>query len=601
MPQPRRFAMALVTALIAASSLASAPNIASAGGPDPNVICSAGQLPTMWADENHPPTSVRVLRSKGPDKGHVVTVNFWTYVATVLRAEYGNQAVTPYMQVGALAVKQYAWYYAMNWRGWRVSFTVDNGDGTTTTTTECFDLKDTTVDQIYRPEKPDPNNPGEWLPNNIPVPANYKAMRETWHLSLRKWQSTKNKSRMFLSGYRSGTKQPCGTDSDGFRVYQKSLKDCSTKGLSLEETLHKYFEPKLLIVDGRRHDIVDDQNWRGDLGLLAANGNDIQWRLYTGTGDSFSAGPTGSFNVNMSDVLGYAVAQFDGVDGNGADDAKMLADLVVLTAADKVKVARANGNGFDSMSTYDTPAGAERLVVGDFDGDLLDDVGVMTSPNAGTATLWVMRRQAGGGFDSAVEWWSGALNVDDPAVFVAGADVNGDDMTDVVARDANGNFLAATSMASCADMSVWGNCPPSAVGVGGLGEISTWLSAPGSVPAGATNLIGDYDRDGRDDLIAVINGANFKVMGMRALEGGGFADPTQLHQSGTPFAGVVPLAMDVNFDGMADLALVTKDGTGTDVHWLRTAERTANPATMNTTGATPLNGGVNWSADPRAF
>ena len=601
MPQPRRFAMVLVIALLATTAFATGlEGVAAAPNP---AVCTPGHLPTMWEDENHPPTTVRVLRKTGPNKGHVETVDLWTYVGVVLKTEYsGNVMPAPYMQIGALTVKQYAWYYAMHWRGGKVTFSVDNGDGTFTTTTECYDLYDTTQDQLYRPEKADPNNPGAWLPANQPTATNLKAMRETWHLSMRKWQNTKNKSRIFLSGYRAGTKQPCGTDGDGFKVYQKSLRDCANKGLSLEETLREYFEPNLLLVDGREHDIVDDQNWRGDLGLLVANGGDTQWRLYQGTGDSFNGGPTGTFNgLNFSSVLGYGVAQFDSADANGANDNKLLADLVLLTNNDKLKVAQANGDGFDSPSTYDTPSGAQRLLVGDFDGDMTDDVGIMTAPEAGTATLWVMRRLGGGSFDDAVNWWSGALDLSDSAVFVAAADVNGDDMADIVTRDATGNYLAATSLASCADMTVWGSCPPSAVGVGALGDLATWLATPGSVPAGATNLIGDYDRDGRDDVIAVSNGANFKVMGMRAVGSGGFADPVQLHQAATPFAGVMPVAMDINVDGMVDLALVTKDGTGTDVHWLRTAERTANPATMNNTGGTPLNGGVNWAANPAAF
>jgi hypothetical protein len=175
--------MALVSALLATSAFAGTPHTVTAAV-DPAAVCSPEHMPTMWDDETHPPASVRVLRSKGPNAGHVETVNFWTYVGVVLRSEYsGNQMAFPYMQVGALAVKQYAWYYAMHWRGWKVTFTKTNEDGSTTTTTECFDLKDTTTDQIYRPEKPDPNNPGEWLPANQPSAFNLKAMRETWQVA----------------------------------------------------------------------------------------------------------------------------------------------------------------------------------------------------------------------------------------------------------------------------------------------------------------------------------------------------------------------------------------------------------------------------------
>src|SRR5690349_22859439 len=42
-----------------------------------------------------------------------------------------------------------SWYYAMHWRGGKVVTTNEDGS----TTTECFDLKDGTGDQIYHPQK----------------------------------------------------------------------------------------------------------------------------------------------------------------------------------------------------------------------------------------------------------------------------------------------------------------------------------------------------------------------------------------------------------------------------------------------------------------
>ena len=52
--------------------------------------------------------------------------------------------------MGALAVKQYGWYYTMHWRGGSCQVT-NPDDGTTTV--ECYDVKDGTLDQIYKPEK----------------------------------------------------------------------------------------------------------------------------------------------------------------------------------------------------------------------------------------------------------------------------------------------------------------------------------------------------------------------------------------------------------------------------------------------------------------
>jgi hypothetical protein len=600
-PQHRRVAMVLMCTLLATIASAGASSVVLAAL-DPTATCSPGQLPTTSNDDLHPPDTVRVLRSKGPNSGHVETVALWSYVGVVLRTEYGNGTGTsyPWMQSGALTVKQYAWYYAMHWRGGKVSFT-NPEDGSVST--ECYDLKDTTADQIYKPEKPDPNNPGAWLPANQPTAANLKAIRETWHFSLRKWQAKKNRSRLFLTGYRAGSQYPCGEDATGFRIYQKSLRDCATKSLTFEETAREYFEPNMLTVNSRAHDFVaDGGQWRGDLGLLIGSGSDTQYRLYKGSATSFSAGPSGTFSgLNLGSVLGYGVAQVDAADANGADDDRMFADLVILTNSDRIKVARSNGDGFGSLTNFDVPAGAERLVVGDFDGDLIDDVGVLTSPTAGQAALWFMHRQANGGFDNAVEWWSGTLDLSDPAAFVAAADVNGDDMVDLVVRDATGAYLVAASSPSCADMTAWGSCPTTAVGTAGLNPLAVWLDPGATVAQGATSLVGDYDRDGRDDVIAVTNSSNFKVLGLRSLKEGGFANAQSMYQSGTAFAGVVPVAMDADPDGMVDLALVVKDGSSTDVQWLRTMERTANPASMVAAGGTSLNSGVNWSASPRPF
>jgi len=37
---------------------------------------------------------------------------------------------------------------------------------------------------------------------------------------------------MFLTGYRSGYQNPCGSDSTGYKIFQKSLFDCTVKNLT---------------------------------------------------------------------------------------------------------------------------------------------------------------------------------------------------------------------------------------------------------------------------------------------------------------------------------------------------------------------------------
>ena len=78
------------------------------------------------------------------------------------------------------------------------------------TSTECYDVKDTTADQIYK-DLIWSTQTNAWVPKNTPTPSNLKAMRETWHMSMRKWIYKANKTRLFLSGYRSSHQMPCGS------------------------------------------------------------------------------------------------------------------------------------------------------------------------------------------------------------------------------------------------------------------------------------------------------------------------------------------------------------------------------------------------------
>jgi hypothetical protein len=574
MPQPRRTAWALLFALVASLTIAGPSGVVLAAEPKPQC--------TGWTDEMHPPTTIRVLRSNGPNAGKVEVANFWNYVGAVLRAEYSSGADKPanWMWVGSITVKQYAWYYAGHWRGGKTA------DGT------CYDVKDTTADQIYKPE------------TNIPTSANLKAMRETWHMSMRKWVPDKNFSRLFLTGYRSGQQNPCGADSTGWKIFQKSLRDCGVKGLDLEETLREYFEP-MLPVDTRGNDVLyDGQSWYGDLGMLGPGAAGAsQWRLYAGTPSGFGNPVVGSFaNVPFGSVLSQGIGNLDAGGGDGSPDWRLLADLLMLSNNGGVKLfmARGTGAGFAPATQVNLPAGtaAERLLVADFDGDMLSDAGLLSTVGPGQARLVVMRSTGSGPFGAPVQWWTGPLNLA-AGDFASAGDTNGDGKADLILRTASGGYSVATSNASCAVMTAWGACP--SVGPVGLGALAPWLGT-GWPAADVKHLVGDYDRDGRDDLIVILNSAGgIKVLGLRSKVDGGFADPAELWQSSAvPFAEVIPVALDVNPDGMADVALVRKNGDASSLMWLRAVERSASPASM--TATTPLaDATLTWNPALRPF
>lgn len=551
---------------------------------DPASVCSPGQLPTQWKDELHPPPSIRVLRSSGPHAGHVETAPFWNYVAVVMRAEYSTGSDKPplWMRIGSITVKQYGWFKAMSWGGGRVSFTTtDPVTGATTTTTECFDVKDTTADQIYKPDQWSDDGTIHYI-GHIPTPNIEQAMRETWQVTLRKWNANANLTRLFLTGYRSGSAVPCGSDSTGFKIFQTSLKDCYAKSLTMYETIRRYFEP-VYIVNTRDHDIIGNgTDWIGDLGVLSDGGSSVQWTVYPGGATKFGAPTRGSFNFAFSSLVGFGVGNVNAarstVDGNPGDPA-LLSDLVMVSTAGQVLVSRGTPKGLSSTLVR-TSFGTGRpdfAVVGDFDGNLLADVGLLYT-SAGSVSLKVMLAKGDGTFAAPVAWWSGSLNLA-PGTFVSAADVNGDGKDDLIARDStSGALMSAVSPPSCASFSTVGPCPAGLSASLGLGVASQALGAS-AVAATARLATGDFDRDGRSDVIA-LSADGKTILGMRAQGDRTFSDPQTLW-SGTATPGT-PIAFNVNPDGMSDLAVV---GAST-VTWFRTNEKSTAPATMTRMSST---------------
>ena len=106
--------------------------------------CSACRRGLHGLDQRtEPPQTIRVLRTTGPAPGTVQTVDFRSYVEDVLSHEYGASSPPAALRVGAILVKQYAWYHAMRWRGKSAS----GG---------CYDVVDTWRDQVFRPSAAPP-------------------------------------------------------------------------------------------------------------------------------------------------------------------------------------------------------------------------------------------------------------------------------------------------------------------------------------------------------------------------------------------------------------------------------------------------------------
>ena len=176
-------------------------------------IAQAASACSGWTSTRVPPSTIQVLRTSGSSSGYVQTVDFKKYVQVVLAAEWPPSWPVEALKTGAIAVKQYGWYYAMHWRG-------GTAHGT------CYDVIDNSNDQVYQPE------------SRTPPAATLAAVDATWSESV-----TKNGS-FLVTGYRPGTSYlHCGVDADGSHLFQHSSIDCANEGMKADQILRVYYGP----------------------------------------------------------------------------------------------------------------------------------------------------------------------------------------------------------------------------------------------------------------------------------------------------------------------------------------------------------------------
>lgn len=179
-------------------------------------VAQAASRCAGWVSRVSPPPSIRVLRTAS---GTVEEVHFTTYVATVMASgEWPTWLPRTALEAGATAVKQYAWYYRL--RG-------NHRSHYRTAAGECYDVRDDTNDQLYRPEYARPTQ------------KQLDAIAATWALSLRK------NGRFFLTGYRAGADVGCAKDTDGWRLYAASVERCSRQGWSRQRIQERYYAPRI--------------------------------------------------------------------------------------------------------------------------------------------------------------------------------------------------------------------------------------------------------------------------------------------------------------------------------------------------------------------
>jgi peptidoglycan hydrolase-like amidase len=196
--------------MLAMASVLVAVFAAPIAGTAQSVAAASGHC-TNWSSTNNPPPSIAVYRVS---EGRVERVDFKTYVIRVVSREWNVEAGA-LRRAGAVAVKQYAWYHVLHYRGGKF-----NG--------QCFDVRDTTADQLYA------SKPVHQIPSRVK-----HAVNDTWS-----WHLTRS-GKFPMTGYRQGPKVDCAANA-GFRLYVRSAKRCAAQGWDAGRILQVYYTANLI-------------------------------------------------------------------------------------------------------------------------------------------------------------------------------------------------------------------------------------------------------------------------------------------------------------------------------------------------------------------
>lgn len=169
---------------------------------------SAAEACGSYRSHSVPPASIRVFRTA---TGAVDTVDFRTYLKNVLSREWISSWTTESLRSGALAVKNYAWYQVLHWRGY------ENASG------QCFEIFDSTRDQHYDPSRP------TYAPMASAVDA-------TWGTLAHKG------GRIFATYYNAGLPhEACGSGANGWQMFQWGTQACGVAGKNAAQIMAIYY------------------------------------------------------------------------------------------------------------------------------------------------------------------------------------------------------------------------------------------------------------------------------------------------------------------------------------------------------------------------
>jgi hypothetical protein len=513
---------------------------------------------SKWGSAFTPPKTVQVLRTSATTddkqvKGTVQKVDFYEYVATVMAAEWPESYPLETLKAGAIATKQFAWYYVLNYRGgvkWK--------DGVK----QCYDVVDSTVDQWYKPEVFGPGQ-DKW-----PAPDSRirRAMDATWDQSLRKYRYSSGDSEFFLVGYRAGSRSAaCGEDATGFKLFHNSTKKCGQDGLKYEEILRLYLNPRLELVTPGINDVLGTKH--GDATAMRRSSGTRNTRVWTPGQDAPEPGSDAGLTLTTDSLIGYAAGDMN---GDGKQDLVWLRKTGSTTG--RIRVALSDGTNYGAAEDWwsgDTlvPVNGARVLVGDFHADGRNDVAIFGRTASGNSRMVVLRRLK---FEKAqklldpVEWWSAGQAFDKVAGVWLG-DLSGDGRSDLIVRQnpESGGVRLKTAVTKSP---LPGNGPR-------MDAYKTRWEDPAVVASKVKLTVADANRDGRDDMMLLVGGrGRATVERLQGQRLGGFK---RVRMWTAPKSDPIPVqktrlgAADIDYDGRVDLVLFSAHDDRTRIRVLK--------------------------------
>jgi hypothetical protein len=463
-----------------------------------------------------------------------VTVDFKRYVRTVMAGEWGPTHPRASLRAGAVAIKQYGWYFAIHWRGGR-----DPGG-------RCYDVVDTTRDQVYDPSR------------YIYV-IHAAVVDETWNTTLRKG------STFFMTGYRAGN-GICGSQEDDWHLMQRNASDCVRDlGESTETLLRRYYGTGLSVVDPGANDITGDGV--GDTTAVATDPTTGEVSATLVTSDAranqtiAADGGDPTIIALLADATVVGRGRIDLTGDRRTDVLQLLRDP---NGTLRIQVMRSTGSGFATAATWWSsavqgpalPASGLHLVTGDFDNDGRGDAGLVQAvpgsaagvePITAPLTRLILLRSTGTGFRSATTWWRQSINLATSRFL--GAEASGDGRADlVILRPAIRGTATEALVARSTN-------------TGGLRAPRVWATMfirPSLLRA----VAGDVNRDSRDDIVLARrrSGDLLSIVVLRATSSGSFVQSTWWTSTSFKWSGNRIATADVNRDGRADVVAYRNGG-----------------------------------------